>query len=144
MIMNNKCKNNKGFTLLEVLLSIVLLFIISTSFIGFFTQSAMFTQKNKEKLNAVQIAQKYINLVEQYVKKNDLNSYDLSKPLDESEIDKILSAHSIHLEKSSFKISAKVTPADKDLSSNLVQFKIIVQDPDEPNNESETYTYLRE
>jgi prepilin-type N-terminal cleavage/methylation domain-containing protein len=41
--MSKKDRNQRGFTLIESLLSIILLFIITMSFIDFFTQSTLFS-----------------------------------------------------------------------------------------------------
>jgi len=53
-------KNQHGLTLLEVLLSITLLFIVIISFFAFFTQSFKYTQHNEEKLTASQIAEEVV------------------------------------------------------------------------------------
>lgn len=48
--------NEKGFTLVEILASITILFIILITFFGFFTQSALFTRTNQEALYATNLA----------------------------------------------------------------------------------------
>lgn len=50
-------RGNKGFTLIEVLAALVILSIVLLSFFSFFSQSALFTQKNRDKLTAVNLAQ---------------------------------------------------------------------------------------
>lgn len=62
--MGKKLDDQKGITLLEVLLSIVLLVIVLTSFAGFFTQSAMFVKKNEDKISTTQTAQQIVNIIE--------------------------------------------------------------------------------
>jgi len=48
--------NEKGFTLVEVLASMVILFIILTTLLGVFAQSATFTKTNEETLLATNLA----------------------------------------------------------------------------------------
>lgn len=52
--------NDRGVTLLEILLAITLLSIVFIAFFGFFIQSAKYTQVNKEKLSAVDVAEKIV------------------------------------------------------------------------------------
>lgn len=54
-----------GFTLIEVLVSIVILSIILTTFFSFFSQSLIFSGKNEEKLVAYNLASKTLKIVEQ-------------------------------------------------------------------------------
>ncbi|WP_423799227.1 PulJ/GspJ family protein [Neobacillus sp. SAB-20_R2A] len=65
-------KSQKGLTLVEVLISIVLLSIVLTSLLGFFTQSAMFAKKNEQKLGTLQTAQMVVNMVEENVTREAL------------------------------------------------------------------------
>ncbi|RDU35040.1 hypothetical protein DRW41_19865 [Neobacillus piezotolerans] len=135
-----------GFTLLEVLLSIVLLSIILTSFLGFFTQSALFAKKNEYKLDTVQTAQKIVNLIELNVTKQDLMENNIidgrgfvlngTKTLNQIEVEKLIDESS----GSDYNVRATVT---NNSAENLIMFKIIVQDPAGPGNTSETYTYIR-
>lgn len=60
-----KLQNEKGMTLVELLIAIVLLGIVLVSFMSFFTQSAKFTAHNNEKLTAVQVAEDVIAEVRQ-------------------------------------------------------------------------------
>jgi prepilin-type N-terminal cleavage/methylation domain-containing protein len=146
MIMSKKCRNQQGFTLIEVLLSIILLFIILTSFIGFFTQSALFSNKNEQKFGTMQTAQKVINLIEMDVTKqilqNDLivdsagnvinGIHNLSKSQIENYIDDTIDPN--------FDASAVLT---NNSSENLIQVKLTIKDLKNPGNISETYTYIR-
>lgn len=63
--MNYRCWN-RGFTLIEVLAALVILSIILLSFLSFFSQSALFTQKNHDKLTAINIAQDTIVSIKKY------------------------------------------------------------------------------
>lgn len=54
--MLNRLKNNNGFTLIEVLASIVILSIVIVSFVALFPQMSLFNEKTKENLDAITIA----------------------------------------------------------------------------------------
>jgi type II secretory pathway pseudopilin PulG len=68
--MQNKMKrlNQNGITLIEVLTSIILLFIILTSFFTFFNNSLIFSGKNEEELVAFNLASKTLKIVEEKYK----------------------------------------------------------------------------
>ncbi|WP_284036115.1 type II secretion system protein [Neobacillus sp. 114] len=132
-------QEQKGLTLVEILVSIVLLAIISTALLGFFTQSALFSNKNEQKLGTMATAQKYINLVEDLPKEKFL-SFNLSTEVSLTE-DQIRNLFDPPLAKSNYNISAKI--AIKPNTENLIQFTIIVEDPKDSNNKSITYTYIR-
>jgi type II secretory pathway pseudopilin PulG len=149
--MKENLKTQEGITLIEVLVSIVLVSIILISFIGFFTQSAIFTQKNGQKLGTVQTSQKFINLIKD-VSKDDLSKNSATQQIttksgstvsiNKTVIDQLLK----QTYTSPYTISAVLTNVPIVVNSstlNLIQFKIIVQDPNDPNNKSETYTYIR-
>jgi len=144
--MKENFKSQKGLTLIEVLVSIVLLAIILTSFIGLFTQSTLFTKKNEQKLDTMQTAQKIINIVEVDLTKQDLldnsiidasgNVLNKPKILTDEDINKLLDDTIV----ANYKFSAIIT---NNSSENLIMFKIIVEDPKDKGSKSETYTYIR-
>ncbi|WML47371.1 prepilin-type N-terminal cleavage/methylation domain-containing protein [Neobacillus sp. PS3-34] len=139
-------KNQNGFTLLEVLLSIVLLGIILTSFAGLFAQSAEFTKRNDQKLTAVQISQKVVNIIEENVTKQSLIDDNIvdsagkviggSRILSQAEIEDDIS----QTLNPGFIVSAVITNSS---AENLIQYKIIVQEKTNLKNQSETFTYIR-
>lgn len=137
--MGIKLDNEKGLTLLEVLLSIVLLVIVLSSFAGFFTQSAMFVKKNEDKLSSTQTAQQIVNLLEVNLTKSDLLNYNkcpsLPCTLNKEELSTLLDS-SIE---SSFTISANFTQSVE----GLVQVKVFVEELNSAENSSETFTYIR-
>ncbi|WP_043934224.1 PulJ/GspJ family protein [Bacillus sp. EB01] len=150
--MNKNSLNQEGFTLLEVLLSIVLLTIIMTSFLGFFTQSAIFNKKNEQKLDTMQTAQRIVNMIEINIEKQDLivlnlidaNGIVLNKPksLTKLELEQYLGEPIA----SDYTISALMDNSSFTINStteNLIMFKVIVQNPADSNDKSETYTYIR-
>jgi prepilin-type N-terminal cleavage/methylation domain-containing protein len=49
-------KNEKGFTLIEVLLSITILFIVLITFMNFFPQMGLMIRQNEEKMQAENLA----------------------------------------------------------------------------------------
>lgn len=58
-------KDNRGFTLIEVLLSIVILAVIVTTFFQFFIMSQETTVNNQDKLVAINIAQKVLEQIKE-------------------------------------------------------------------------------
>jgi prepilin-type N-terminal cleavage/methylation domain-containing protein len=62
-LLKSKIKQD-GFTLIEVLVSIVILGIILTTFISFFNQSLVFSGKNEEKLVAYNLASRTLKIVD--------------------------------------------------------------------------------
>ena len=142
--MKDSFHSQKGLTLVEVLVSIVLLAIILTSFISFFTQSALFTKKNDQKLDTMQTAQKVVNLVEIEITKQDLienliiNSSEqvIKTSLTKTEIEGLINDNI----DPRYDVRVEIS---KNSSQNLIMFKIIVQDPTNTGNKSETYTYIR-
>jgi prepilin-type N-terminal cleavage/methylation domain-containing protein len=76
MSMLKKHLKQDGLTLIEVLVSIVILSIILTTFFSFFSQSLVFSGKNEEKLVAYNLASKTLRVVEEKYKntlQTDLN-----------------------------------------------------------------------
>jgi prepilin-type N-terminal cleavage/methylation domain-containing protein len=76
MSMLKKHLKQDGLTLIEVLVSIVILSIILTTFFSFFSQSMVFSGKNEEKLVAYNLASKTLRVVEEKYKntlQTDLN-----------------------------------------------------------------------
>jgi prepilin-type N-terminal cleavage/methylation domain-containing protein len=69
-------RNSKqdGFTLIEVLVSIVILSIILTTLFSFFGQSLLFSGKNEEKLVAYNLASKTLKVVEKNFKNTLLSN----------------------------------------------------------------------
>ncbi|OIJ18362.1 hypothetical protein BKP45_12360 [Anaerobacillus alkalidiazotrophicus] len=65
-----------GFTLIEVLASLVILSIILVTFFSFFNQALIFSGKNEEKLVAYNLARKTLNIVEEDYA--DLNGIELT------------------------------------------------------------------
>lgn len=130
----------KGFTLLEVLISIILLFIVLTSFMGFFTQSAMFNKKNEQKLGTLQMAQKYINLIEDKVSLSDVSSIPRNTQLDKNIVDQLILKNPSQTVDCPYNVKGFIT---NNTPRNLTQFKVIIEDKQDPKNNSSTYTYIR-
>ncbi|MEH7442346.1 hypothetical protein V7201_08485 [Bacillus sp. JJ1122] len=137
--MGIKLDEEKGLTLVEVLLSIVLLVIVLTSFASFFTQSAMFVKKNEDKLSTTQTAQQIVNQIEVSLSKNDVKTSSVCGTLpcivEKNELSNLLGSPIA----SPFNISAKFA----DSVEGLIRVKISVKDLNNPESSSETFTYIR-
>lgn len=147
MVMDKKNSGQNGFTLIEVLVSIILFFIVLTTFMSFFTQSAFFSNKNEQKLGTIQIAQKVIKLVENTVTKQDLYSAGITDNygnilngvyhLNNTTAIEDLLNQSLN---TNFIVNADIS---NDKTDNLILFKVTVQDSSDANNKSVSYTYIR-
>jgi type II secretory pathway pseudopilin PulG len=134
-----KLGNEKGLTLLEVLLSIVLLVIVLTSFASFFTQSAMFVKKNEDKLSTTQTVQQIVNQIEVSLSKNEVKTSSVCGALpcilEKNELSDLLGSPIA----SSYNISAEFA----DSVEGLILVKVSVKDANNPESFSETFTYIR-
>lgn len=65
MINNKFFLNDRGFTLLEVLLSITLLGILLISLLSFFNQAYSYTKKNEDKTIGINVARNVLHYIEQ-------------------------------------------------------------------------------
>lgn len=70
-----KYSNSKGLTLIEVLLSITILFIILIVFFQIFGQSMLFSSKVEDKFSAANIAERILFDADKYLSKTHLNDY---------------------------------------------------------------------
>lgn len=59
--MKNKIFNEEGVTLLELLASLVILTLIGFTFVSFFTQSMLFTERTEDNLDYININQQLLN-----------------------------------------------------------------------------------
>ncbi|MFE8703435.1 prepilin-type N-terminal cleavage/methylation domain-containing protein [Cytobacillus sp. FJAT-54145] len=65
MISSKFLKNEKGLTLIEVLVSITLLSIITITFLSFFNQAYSYTKKNEDKTVGINVARNVLYYMEQ-------------------------------------------------------------------------------
>lgn len=136
--LNCRCWN-KGFTLIEILVTLVILSIILLSFMSFFSQSSLFTQKNNEKLSAINLAQETIVTIKNqpdYFQKVVKYTTGFSDPEKT-----ILNVNSIGMfnQQPDYRLGLEIT---KDYTYKL--YKIHVQIYDLKNNLlAETYHYLK-
>lgn len=73
-MLNSKfLRNNRGFTLIEVLLSLTILGIVLTGTMSFFSQAYSYTNMNKDKTVGINVARNVLYYIEQldYKKTND-------------------------------------------------------------------------
>jgi Tfp pilus assembly protein PilV len=78
--MNKLIKNEKGLTLLEVILSFAILTIVITSFLALFPQVAKFNQKTDESFTAINLANEKLAIIEQIAKKSS-KEMDVTKKI---------------------------------------------------------------
>lgn len=71
-------KSQKGFSLLEVIVSIAILSIILLSFFSFFIQAATFSSKTKDTFDAGQYSQELLHYAQTGNYNNDLTTQDLN------------------------------------------------------------------
>lgn len=64
--------NEQGFTLIEILASVVILSIVLITFFGFYFQASLFSTKNDQKYTSHTLSQKVINLTQEKVTKDVL------------------------------------------------------------------------
>ena len=76
--MKKQFQNDSGMTLVEILAALVLLSIVLLAFFSFFTQSAKFTQHNKEKLTAVEVAEDVVALLRANMDLDELEEYEVN------------------------------------------------------------------
>lgn len=137
--MGKKLDDQRGITLLEVLLSIVLLVIVLTSFAGFFTQSALFVKKNEDKISTTQTAQQIVNLIELKLTKEMLTTSNECPSLPCNLDRDILSG----LLDQSFDSSQKISAEFSKGAEELIKVEVSVQDTNNQESNSRTFTYIR-
>ncbi|MCM3572071.1 MULTISPECIES: prepilin-type N-terminal cleavage/methylation domain-containing protein [Mesobacillus] len=137
--MGKKLDDQSGITLLEVLLSIVLLVIVLTSFAGFFTQSAMFVKKNEDKISTTQTVQQIVNLIEVKLTRDTLSTStecpSLPCTLNEDHLAELLDR--------SFGSTHKISVSFNNGEEGLIRVEVSVQDRNNPDSTSRTFTYIR-
>lgn len=130
---------NKGFTLIEILVTLVILSIILLSFMSFFSQSSLFTQKNNEKLTAINLAQETIVTIKNqpaYFQKDMKYTTSFSDP---KKIILNVNSFGIFNQQPNYRLGLEIS---KDYSYNL--YRIHVQIFDLENNLlAETFHYLK-
>jgi len=104
-------KNNQGLSLVELLVSIVILSIVIVSFMSFFSQSMKFSRIIEEKLAAINIAEEILS----NAKKNP-----------EEEPIKLLTEQQIELNKKKYYAEISITQSseEKKLALKRIQVKI--------------------
>jgi prepilin-type N-terminal cleavage/methylation domain-containing protein len=137
--------NKRGFTLIEILVSVVLLFLVLTIFMGIFSQSALFQKNNELKLSVSQTAQKVVTLVDLNINKKKL--------LDASIIDANLSGTISNTDpRFSALIEAQINDPysisitfNKLIIENITFIKatVMVSDNSKIKTESTTYTFIK-
>ena len=88
MIPNKFLANSKGFTLIEVMLSITILGIISLGMFSFFTQAYSYTKINEDKTLGIYVARNMLVYMERqnFTKLNEQYIEPLTEPLSDGAI----------------------------------------------------------
>lgn len=61
MRLDQRIHNQKGLTLIEILVSIVILGIIFTGMLGFFSQTVKYSSHNENKITSINLAEKVLS-----------------------------------------------------------------------------------
>lgn len=144
-------QNEKGVTLVEILLAITILLIILTSIMNFFPQMAQMNKQNTNKSQAVQLAREVLVEWQEYSQKNNNDLVELLQSGSEA-IDEIEGLKKIDYDDSYFifegkrdSFNVKVTiEKDSDLESKPHQLHYTQIQIYNDRNEivSETYGYI--
>ncbi|GAE43972.1 PulJ/GspJ family protein [Mesobacillus boroniphilus] len=136
--MGKKLDDQKGITLLEVLLSIVLLVIVLTSFAGFYTISNV-CEKNEDKISTTQTAQQIVNIIELELTRDILSTStecpSLPCTLNEDKLAGLLDR--------SFDNTQKILVSFNNGEVGLIRVEVSVEDRSNPDSSSRTFTYIR-
>ena len=138
--MENHIQNENGMTLLELLLSMAILLIIFTVFFQFFSQTALFTMKNEEKVKAINIARETISEIKELSDKDVI----IEKKLKEQYVfqQTIQCAEMYTKYNQEFNINICFEDGDKDLPKKLVKVTVSVQHQVDRLAHTETFTYV--
>lgn len=84
-------RNDRGFTLLEVLLSITILSIVIISFLAFFNQAYSYTKQNEDKTVFINVARNVLYYMEQqdYAEMNTYLGTDSTKEITSDDCTKL-------------------------------------------------------
>jgi type II secretory pathway pseudopilin PulG len=151
--------NQHGITLLEILLSIVLLFIILTTFMGFFTQSALFQKNNEDKLAVSNASQKVVSLIEMNASIASLEAtimipaFEVSEPSTTRKLYRLSNTNPSHKSvlstligseiDSPYNISLEFEKFEKE-GISFIQVTVTVIHPTKIKTESVTYTFIKD
>ncbi|EKN64989.1 prepilin-type N-terminal cleavage/methylation domain-containing protein [Schinkia azotoformans] len=132
-------RDMSGFTLIEVLVAVVILSVILLSFFVFFSQSALFTNKNNHQLMAINLAQEVIGII-----KSNNTIFQHNKSFEDpfSEQEKIIlgidnNQYFVNKEEQ-FKLQLELR---KDKNYPLYLIHILIEEPKD-SVITETYHYL--
>ncbi|WML45561.1 hypothetical protein [Neobacillus sp. PS3-40] len=135
-------KNEKGYQLLEIMLSLSLLSIVLLVFFGFFIQSRTFTIYTQNKMSAGQLSQEILNKVKNSSFQTDLNTSDWNDLYNEN----IQGDFYIEVNNQIYYPVAKIKQANLQNSSfpsqlNYIQIEIWVNEKGKRIEKYETYGF---
>ncbi|WP_066257947.1 prepilin-type N-terminal cleavage/methylation domain-containing protein [Neobacillus drentensis] len=148
--MKKLVKNENGYTLLEILLSLSILSIVILVFFGFFIQSAKFSVQSQNKMSAGQLSQEILEKVKSNFEtvKNDI---DGAKKLNTTGWNKlyrtsITGEYSINIGNQIYYPQVKIIPAkdqNGEFSTQLyyIQVEVGVREKGVWNKKFETYGF---
>lgn len=142
---NNIFINRAGFTLIEVLVSLVLVAIILTTFFGFFGQTLLTSDKNEDKLVAYNLATKTLKIIEEKYNNQSIPT-TLSCGNFPSELSSALQPSSCFFKQNNKPYYPEITlTKDKDFPNlTIVHVKIFNTDNTNRKLLSETFGYVRQ
>lgn len=145
--------NMEGFTLLEVLASIVILSIIIVSFLSLFPQMALFNNNTKDNLDSVAIAKELLVEMKPMEYTDIIFNSEVNLPTDSTSkltvntsrsSDAYLVLHGMYREKSIIVTINRNVELYNAENLNKHEMQIEVYDTDEDNNPSSTvYGFIR-
>lgn len=113
--------NNKGLTLVEIIISLALIQITVVVFLSIITTCVMINEKSKEKLDALNIAQEYIETIRKQDYENFIKYDDLKEMNGKYEVDTDINKKDGN---NVFEVVVKVTKDEKEIA-NLKTLKVI-------------------
>ena len=127
-------------TLLELLLSMAILLIIFTVFFQFFSQTALLTMKNEEKIKAINIARETISEIKELSDKDAI----IEKKLNEQYIFQQNNKCEEMYTKSDheYNINICFEDGDKSLPKQLIKVTLSVQHQVDRQARTKTFTYV--
>lgn len=138
-------KQQNGFTLMEVLVSIVLVTIILTTFFSFFSQTVFVSGKNEDKLVALNLATNTLNIISEKYNNHPIPTTITCGDFP-TELVNSLYTNSCFFKKNNKNYYPEVTLSkDKDFANlTIIHVKIYNSENNNRKLLSETYGYVRQ
>lgn len=128
--------NEKGMTLLELLLAMTILMIVITVFFQFFSQSASFNNKNEKKLKAINLARETISEIKE---STNIDQFINGETIKKDNKCGHGNGDLINKTEGEFHISICFEEGPE----KLKKVTVLVQHQTDKQSNSETYTYIK-